>query len=212
MIIERQLPHNGNSSWKVTTPPATEPVTVDELKLFARIDGTEEDTILSLLITAIRESCEGYCGRAFITQTITMKLDFWPGDVVELPRPPLISVLAVELLDESDVITTFASANYYTVVEAIPCKLIVKRDVQYPFQNVRDYGGYQIRFTCGYGDDASDVPNALRQAILQWATYQYEERSSNYTSDSLSRVMLSPPKEVEAVLNMYRVPRIGASP
>ena len=151
MIIPKSLPSDGNCHWAILTPPTIEPITVDELKLFARIDGDDEDSLLSTFIKAVREGAERYLGRALIRQTITMKMDFWPGDVIELPRPPLISITQVATIDEDDAETVYSSDYYYIITEATPGLLCIRQGFSYPINTDRDHGGYKIDWLAGYG-------------------------------------------------------------
>ena len=195
MLEDKSLPSDGNRIWKITTAPATEPISTDDVKEFARIDGTDEDTLISGFITAARMNCEAFLGRALIEQTITMKMDFWPGIIVELPRPPLISITAVETLDEDGNATEYDSDDYYIITESIPGQLVIKRDATWPFNSDRDYQGYQIRFKAGYGSNTTDVPSAIRQGLKLWATDIYENRV----------IRPEPPPEAMPLLNLYRV-------
>lgn len=199
MLEARAKSKFGNPAWQVTTPPAIEPITAEDVKLFARIDGTEEDTLIESFITAARENAEAYLGRAFITQTITLKMDWWPQEKLPLPRPPLIAITAVETLDEDGTATTYDSSNYYVITEDIPGLLVLKQGVSAPYQTVRDYGGYQVRYTAGYGTLATDVPAAIREGLKLWATKMYEDRV----------MTTEPPQETKAMFNSYKVHRIG---
>lgn len=195
MINEKSSPDN--RVWKVTTHPATEPITLQELKDFARIDGTDEDTLLNSFIESARRACENYLGRALIEQTITMKMDLWPRIIIELPRPPLISITAVETLDESDVATVYASSNYFIITTSEPGSLVIKIGASMPNNTARNYGGYQIRYKAGYGSSKTDVPSAIRDGIKLWATDIYENR---FVRDE-------PPPEAMSLLYPYRVLR-----
>lgn len=198
MIQRKQLPKDGNKFWQVTIEPVVEPITVGEFKEFARVDGTEEDNLLAGFIQAARINCEHYLGRALIEQTITLKMDFWPGNIIELPRPPLISITAVETLDESDTATIYSSDNYYINSTSIPGQLIIKENVTWPFNSDRDYSGYQIRYKAGYGTSISNVPKPIKESIKLWAANIYENRV----------VRAEPPPEVAPTLNLFRVIRL----
>lgn len=198
MIEAKALSKDGNRVWDVTTAPIAEPITADEVKLFARIDGTEEDALIESFIESARTSCEKYIGRALISQTITVKMDFWPGNVIELPRPPLISITAVETLDEGDTATVYNSDNYYTVTDSTPGQLILKRSATPPINTNRDYKGFQIRYLAGYGATAASVPESIKEALKLWVTDMYENRV----------IRSEPPPEAAALLNLYRVMRI----
>lgn len=62
------------------TPPTTEPVTVAEAKLAARISGTEFDAQLPGMISAARQLAEqGSGGQQFMVQTWRVELSDWPA-------------------------------------------------------------------------------------------------------------------------------------
>lgn len=188
-------PKGGNGSWKVSTAPSIEPINVDDVKEFARIDGSQEDTLIEGFITAVRGATELYLGRALLSQTIALILDEWPGDVVELPKPPLISISSVVTLDEDDAETTYASSNYYAITGSIPGKLVLKNEATPPYNTERYHGGYKITYLAGYGSYSSSVPSQIKEAMKLWATAVYENRALTPT----------PPPQAAPLLNMYRV-------
>jgi len=63
------------------TPPASEPVSLAQMKNFARVDFSDDDELFPILITAAREWCEVYCQRRFILRTMRLLMDFFPGYV-----------------------------------------------------------------------------------------------------------------------------------
>lgn len=198
-LITQKLSKDGNRSWEVITQPDIEPVTADELKLFSRIDTTEETTLIEGFIESARWAIEDYLGRALISQTIQTLMDFWPGVVVKLPRPPLISVDKVVALDEDDTETVYSSDNYYLNVNATPGQLIIKRSVTLPTNTARDYSAFLIQSVHGYGTTASDVPAPIREGIKLWAAIIYATR----VFDSKN-----PPPEARSKLDLYRVPTV----
>ncbi|MEQ1619683.1 MAG: head-tail connector protein, partial [Terricaulis sp.] len=66
----------------ILTPPASEPITLAEAKLFLRIDQTAEDPLITTLIAAAREAVEVACGRALITRRVRESLDIWRRDSI----------------------------------------------------------------------------------------------------------------------------------
>jgi len=46
------------NKWKVSTAPASEPITLAEAKLYLRVDTTADDALITALITAARETVE----------------------------------------------------------------------------------------------------------------------------------------------------------
>ena len=198
MIEAKSLPCDGNRFFKVTTDPTVEPISVADLKTFARIDGSDEDTMLSNFIVSARQAAENYLGIALISQTITLKMDFWPSENISLPRPPLISITAVETLDEDDTASTYSSDNYYIITTGDYGQLVINRNTTWPLNTVRDHGGYQIRYVAGYGTAATDVPRAIRDGLFLWATDIYENRV----------IRDVPPPEAMSLLQKYRIERI----
>lgn len=198
MIQSKALPTDGNIAWRVTTAPAVEPITVADLKLFARIDGSVEDALLSQFIVAAREAAEEYLRRALISQTIRATVDFWPeSGLLELPRPPLQSITQIATRDEDDTETEYDSDYYYAVLESIPGYAKIKQSYSPPINTDRDKAGIVIDYIAGYGDRADDVPMQIRTALYLWATAIYENRV----------ISTEPPPEARQLLDIFRVER-----
>ena len=74
---------------RMVTAPAVEPVTIDEARLWCRIDADDatQDAMLQLLIIAMREHAEAITGRAFASRTLEFVMDAFPPDdePIELP-------------------------------------------------------------------------------------------------------------------------------
>jgi uncharacterized phiE125 gp8 family phage protein len=61
------------------TPPATEPVTLAEAKVAARVDDSRFDSLLPGFISAARAMAEQETGRQFMAQTWRTDLEDWPA-------------------------------------------------------------------------------------------------------------------------------------
>jgi uncharacterized phiE125 gp8 family phage protein len=184
-----------NAYWKVKTQPLIEPITVSELKLFARIDGDDEDTLLAEIITAVRQATEEYLRRALISQTFRMVFDYWPDVNIQIPRSPLISISGVYTIGEDDTETEFSSSNYYVVTSTEPGQVVIKNGGTIPTNTDRYTAGFAIDFVAGYGALSTDVPSSILNAIKMWATMVYELRA----------VTTEPPPSVVEQLYPYRV-------
>lgn len=185
-----------NKYWQITVEPTVEPIDVDEVKDFARIDGTDEDTfITNYIIKTVRRATERYLNRALNTQTIKLELDEWNVKRIELPRPPLISVSSIVTVDEDDSTTTYSTDNYYYVTTHEPGYVVIKNDSSVPINETRKTGGFRITYTAGYGNSASDVPIDIRTAMLLWATAIYEKRD----------LQGEPPPDAKELLGIYRI-------
>tara|TARA_R110002051_G_scaffold325869_1_gene432661 strand:+ start:14738 stop:15256 length:519 start_codon:yes stop_codon:yes gene_type:complete len=79
------------------TPPAVEAVTLDEAKLHLRVDGADEDTLITSLIAAAVGHLDGFTGilgRCLMAQTWSQEFEHASGDLV-LPLGPVASVTSV---------------------------------------------------------------------------------------------------------------------
>lgn len=184
----------------LTTPPAIYPVTLEQVKDFLRITGTDEDSLLTNYITVATGSAENYTRRAFITQTYKMFMDHYPMQnketwwtgvkelpistltdtgVIEIPKPPLQSVTSFTTYDNNNTSAVFDSSNYYVSTYsgdyAENGRLTLKDGSVYPYFT-RNSDGIEIEFTSGYGDTADDVPWQIKQGILQEISYMYQHR------------------------------------
>lgn len=159
----------------LVTPPETEPVSLAETKQHARIDEDTDNNLVASLIVAARQLAETFTRRAFITQTWKMNLDAWPGGEVELPKAPLQSVTSVTTYDDADVATVFAASGYYVDTDTKPGRIVLRDSSTWP--DVERVGnGIAIVYKAGYGDQPSDVPAAIRLAILQTIAHLYQHR------------------------------------
>src|SRR5437868_862664 len=114
----------------LTTPPALELVTLDEVKAHMRMEGIDDrdDTLQAHLETAIA-ALDGYAGRlgrALAPQTWTLYLDAFPRcgmsaasaalhTAIKLPLPPLVSVTSVAYVDSAGATQTLVADTDYEV-------------------------------------------------------------------------------------------------
>jgi hypothetical protein len=190
----------------LVTPPAIEPVTVNELKAeLKHPGGSDEDASLALYISAAREYCEELTGLALITQTWRMTLDRWPSDFdpwwdgvrdgaigslsdasrsaqIELPRYPLTTVTSVAF----DGNPADIGATFIVDTQQRPGRLVLKFGATLP-PYLESANAIQITYTAGYGAASSSVPAALRLAILQMAAYHYTHRGDDCAAADAAR-------------------------
>jgi len=190
-IISR--PTDPGMAWMVTTPATVYPITAAEVRAYARIDGSSEESFIDGLIQAITLSAEKYLDRALLEQTITMHLDSWPeSDAIEIPRPPLLSVSGVYTVDEEGTETEYGSSYYYVETQREPGRLVLKYGMTAPINTERYRGGYIIRAKVGYGSTASSVPQAIRTGLTAWVSRAYEDRLPTEDPPSDAAVILWP--------------------
>jgi uncharacterized phiE125 gp8 family phage protein len=150
-----------------------EPVTLEEVKLYLRIDGTDADPILNGLIQSAREYCETFQNRSYITQTWELVLDEFPWLPLSLPKPPLQSVVSIKCVNESGVETVWDPSNYVVDVYSEPGRIAMAQNGSWPSVNLQAINGVKIRFTSGYGT-ATDVPESIKSAIKVYVAHRFE--------------------------------------
>lgn len=183
---------------KITTAPATEPVSQSEAKLHCRIDHSAEDALITRLIEVARIQCENISGRAFITRTYTAMLDRWPGWCFELPYPPLAGITSIKYYDDAgSPAATFASSNYYVDTNSEPGRVALLNGADWPSTTLRDINGVEIIYTAGYGN-ADAVPDQYKQAMLLLIGHLYENREAVSVQQGIGLVQV--PMAVEYLL------------
>ena len=135
----------------LVTGPAAEPVTVEEARAHLRVDSTDEDAWLNAAIVAARQRAEAFLNRALVTQTWELWLDEWPGRVLELPLPPLVSVTHVKWYDRDGVEATVSSGDYVVDAVGTPGRVALKSASAWPAGELREVNGVVVRFVAGYG-------------------------------------------------------------
>ena len=190
---------------KITTQPATEPVTVAEAKAHLRVDISEDDTIIGTMITTARKYCEQVSRRQFITATYTWKMDDFPVvDEIEVPVSPLIAVSSISYEDTDSATQTLSTDVYQVDAHGDPGRIGLKDGQDWP--DVADeWNAVTITFTAGYGSSASDVPQQFKDAIKLIVGDLYENRQETITGT----IVASLPRGVRSLLAVDGFARIG---
>ncbi|MBZ2208476.1 head-tail connector protein [Massilia soli] len=149
---------------RLVTPPVNMAVAIVDARTHARIDGTERDTEIELVVRSITEDAEHICGRAFISQTWRVTLDAFP-DAIQLPMSPAASVLSVRYLDENGFDQALDPADYYLDKVSEPGYLIPASGRAWP-ATAAHANAVSVDVVCGFGADESFVPASIKGYIL----------------------------------------------
>lgn len=183
--------------------PSVEPVTSAEVKTAARIDGTEFDSQIALIIPAIRGQAEARLGRLLIHQVKELVLPAFPAGAedLDLIYPDVASITSVTYLDVDGAPRTLdASAWELAVPEGRPARLVAAFDTEWPeTQDIWD--AVRIRFMAGYGPAGSAVPADVRLWILAQAVQVLR------TPDGLGADNLKSLPYVDGLLDAHRILR-----
>jgi uncharacterized phiE125 gp8 family phage protein len=183
--------------------PDIEPISLTEAKLHLRVDVSDDDNLITALIQAAREMAETITRRVLITQSWNYILDEFPdGDEIELPLPPLQSVEEITYKDQDGDDTTFSEDDYIVNTDAEPGKVVLAYGKSWPGASLYPTGAITVQFTAGYGDESTDVPMVIRQAMLLMIGHWYENREAVATTGAMPKEM---PLSVELLLWSERV-------
>ncbi len=185
--------------------PETVIITPAEAKEHLRVSHTDEDTLITSLIQAATDYLDadhGILGRALITQRwqLTMK-DFPTYGDVHLPVPRVQQVTSFKYYDADNVQQDFGVDQYRLVTNDEDAIIEFVDGATIP--TVYDRAdAVQIQYDTGYGDAATDIPQALRVAMLLMIGNWYEHREA-VLPQSLEELPLA----VRSLLQPFRISR-----
>ena len=184
----------------VTSAPAVEPVTLVEAKLHLRVDHTTDDDLIDILRKAAREIVELHTNRSLITQTRVIKLDNFPYfDTIKLTYGPVSSLTSITYDDSDDVNQTLSSGDYWTDFTSGIARVVVKNSWPTTYDKPN---AVQITYVAGYGAAGSNIPQALKQAMLLILGHLYENRQQVIVSGSPTGA-LEIPFGASVLMNTY---------
>lgn len=165
----------------LVTAPTGEPVDVETAKAQIKMDGDDDHDLIASLCAASREYVENTTGRKLFTQTWDLKLDGFPCGPIALPFPPVTSVTSVTYVDlAGDTQTWTAGATGYTTdlptgPHCAPARIYPSYQQTYPSTRSQP-NAVTVRFVCGYGTEAEDVPSMLLVAQKALIDHWYYHR------------------------------------
>jgi len=178
--------------------PAVEPIGLDEMRAFLRLDDSAQDDLVASLIKATRHCVEASSGRLLIAQTWRLALDRWPeSPAVSLPLSPLIAIETIRVFNGTGTAEILASALYRLDAAADPPRVIIDAVAPAPGRSLH---GIELDLRVGYGATADAVPAPLRQAIRMLAARWFEHRGDE------TDIQLPP--DLLALIAPFRRPRL----
>lgn len=201
---------------KLITSPAIEPVTLAEVKLHTRISHDIEDSLLTSWIVSARQRAEDFLNRCFIAQVWEMNFDGFPCLPLMFPRAPLMQLLSIKYYDTANTETDLyyesynpvsttdeggtepdTNADFFIDTDSEPGRLGFAYLADWPSITLRPMSSVKIRFAAGYGLEAADVPQNIRDAIMLYCGWRNENRAAEVD------------KEPEQFFNLLRHDRMS---
>lgn len=188
-------------SLRRVTPPADEPVSVEEVKIHTHIDHTEEDELIASWISTGRELAEDYQRRSYVGQAWEMTFDQFPEMPILLPRAPIIGLLSIKYWDylnqeytlydggdnpitttEEPPTTLESNDDFIVDIFAEPGRIGFAYGKSWPSAQLRPMAAVKIRYAAGYGLTGANVPARVRDAIMLYCAYRNENRAAEIDS------------------------------
>ncbi len=129
-----------------------EPVTLAEAKNFCKIDISEDDTLIEMLIPACRQECEALTNIGFLQREVIAEQNNGNGGCY-LAFGPIGTIASVKDIDGHDLTYKAVGSTWKQILTPIHPRLV-------------------ITYKAGY----SVLPEPLKLALLECIFYRYDER------------------------------------
>ncbi len=185
------------------TSPAVEPISVTDVKTFLRFDNTHEDVLIGSLITTARLYVENKINRKLISQDCLLYLDkISKTRLLDIVVGPIQTVTQIQIYNANNSPTLIAPDSYELDLISYPARLFQKQADW--AQETRKFNAIEITMRIGYGDNSTDVPEPIRQAMRILVAHWFERREPVILGSSAVHV----PETVVSLLTPYMMVRL----
>lgn len=185
------------------TPPAIEPLTVQEAKEHLRVSGSSEDAYIAGRIKDARSFVEDFTGRALLTQAWEANFDGFPcSRVLRLEVAPLIQVTSFKYKGYDLNAVDVPAQNYTVQTKKTPGQITLKYGYVWPI-TAYEPEVVTVQYLAGYGTSPKSVPGALIDGLLFMLGHLYANREAVITGVRAQAINV--PQTLETMLNPYVV-------
>jgi hypothetical protein len=206
---------------ELVTPPATQPISLSEAKLYLRVDNNDEDAEITEMITA-----ENFCGIKFISQHWHLWLDRFPnnttsawwdgvregaigdlnstGGPITIPISPVISVASIKTYDDSDVEYATPISDFVVDKLAHFPRIVPRNGKTWPQTVLRPINGVKIELNVGH----TTLHEEIKQAIKIILAKIYETRGDSGAEEVTGSMPFTIPPMAAQMLNNHRSYRL----
>jgi uncharacterized phiE125 gp8 family phage protein len=176
------------------TPATVLPFDVGYARLHIRALNDVEDVLIEAWIRAAVQYFEEQTGRPIMRATWEYWLDAFPIEtMIELPHPPLQSVVSVSYIASDGTLTSFgdgASPETVSWQAGYPEGVYARRGwiepiygASWPTTARTETGAVRIRYIAGYAETAAQVPELIKAALLLIVAQFDQFRSELHVSE-----------------------------
>jgi uncharacterized phiE125 gp8 family phage protein len=186
---------------QLITPPASEPISLADVKLDRRITVDDDDVGTERRIRAARSRVEQFLGRGLLTQTWTYYQDVFTT-AFELPMAaPLQSVTTVKYYDTTGTQQTLASTVYHVDTLSEPGRVVLAPLQSWPSVQSGRPLAVEVTYVVGW-TSAEDMPPDIVDAIYLLVGDRDEIREN--TVMGVGYAVQKIPDGAEQILRGYR--------
>lgn len=217
----------------LVTPPADLAVTLEQTKLFLRIDNDVEDDTINILIKAAITRIEKYIDHKLITQTWDILFDRFPcsgsseldgmtgvvdasrsvlsggGGKIYLPIGRVQSITSFHTFDDAGTSYLFDASQYVVDTSSLQGRISLKLGGVWPATVLRTLNGIKIRAVVGYGTSPESIPEPITHALLLTIAKLYENRGDSSDGEFFGFAGFTLPNTAMMLLEPYRKIKVG---
>jgi uncharacterized phiE125 gp8 family phage protein len=173
-------PQQQRNTYKVTTAPASEPITLADAKTYLNVSTSLHNALITSIISSARVYYEFFTETAVISQTVTEVWDWTPAEF-ELTVSPVVSAV-VSYKDENGSYQTWNASNYTLATNATLARIVKNPSGVFP--STGDFPErWKVVYVAGY-TNADAVPQDIISAIKLWIAFLYENREDIPINDT----------------------------
>jgi len=177
------------------TFPTTLPVELELIKSQLRIDGTDEDILISNRVKSAQSFIEQYTNRCLLSSTFIAYLDSYPETELWIYKFPITAITAVKYYNSAGTLTPMTDGTDYVYsIKDCPTKV---KFLTTPAIQTDIYDGIEIHFTAGHAD-LEDIDKGIIEA-LNLIVGSFNENRQNESSFNVNEI----PLNYKNLLNMY---------
>ncbi len=201
---------------QLITPPAGEPVSLQEAKAHLRVDFDDDDGLIQALIAAARQAAETITNRQLMSARWKLVMDSFPGPslmgvpagqpfslpghAILIHKSPVLNVVSINYLDMAGVLQSMTASNYTVDAACEPARITPVFGQIWPIA-LPQIGAVSVTFDAGYGAAAS-VPEGIKSWIKLRVGSLYAHREE---VAALSRGRIEPLPFVDGLLDPFKV-------
>jgi len=161
---------------KINSTTGSEIISTADVKSYARIDTTADDTLISQMITQARIVLENYISRDIVAKNRTFYRSY-VDDRFEVPFAPVTTITSITVEDTTAAHTVYGLEKSVIELDESPAK-----DME------------MVYITTGLSD------SAIKEALLQFVTTLYENRVDFIEGKTMQKI----PTASKELLSSYK--------